>query len=375
MRQYQRIVLIFLIFPLLVGAWVLFIAEAEGRTSLKYDRKTLEKKWRDRIQSFLDRGVIPLVDLESSLKRKDGRKYLDGSVSVMDELGVALIAFDGRQAPRRSKKQEGYRWGYYIHEIVNNYPDRFILATNGGTNKNWFSQKNSFVDQLEEHVRSGVYPIMGEIEFRHYMSSQQCKEGRTDRDISIPLNGLSGQRIFSLSQETGIPFVIHLEPEDGPLKALEEMLESYPKAKVIFAHFGQIRHPEKERRFSPELVRHLLATYPNLYYDISVGHPGRRYKCNGVLDTVIWQEGGFGSQKSALKPEYKAILTEFSNRFVVGFDYGGGRAPLLEFLKNRVKNVRLIMRELPEETKHNIGYRNAWKLLTGLDWTASGKNK
>ncbi|MFQ5764345.1 MAG: hypothetical protein ACE5GT_05405, partial [Rhodospirillales bacterium] len=74
---------------------------------------------------------------------------------------------------------------------------------------------------------------------------------------------------------------------------------------------------------------------------------------------------------STLVPAYKAILTEFSHRFVAGTDYGVGRRPLPMFLKEKVKNLRLILRDLSDEAKHNIGYRNAWKLLTGRDWDAA----
>ncbi|MBC8338935.1 MAG: amidohydrolase family protein [Rhodospirillales bacterium] len=347
-----------------------FPAVAEDPVDIRFSRQELEQKWRARIQSFLDKGVIPIVDLESSLRRGDGENYLDDTIKVMDGLGVALIAFDGYQAPKsKKKKKKGYRWGYYIHEIVNAHPGRFILATNGGTNKNWMKGKDSFVSQTEEHVRGGQYPIMGEFDFRHYMSSHQCKDFRTDRNTDIPLDGDNGRRIFELSAETGVPFVIHHEPEDLALDALEKMLQAYPKAKVIVAHFGQIRHPEKETRFGPELARRLLKTYPNLFYDLSTGYPGRYYQCQGsmTLDTVIWQRDG-GSQKSTLVPACKDILTEFSGRFVSGTDYGGGRRPLPEFLTGKVKNLRLIMRDLPDEAKHDIGYRNAWKLLTGKTW-------
>jgi predicted TIM-barrel fold metal-dependent hydrolase len=360
---------------LILSGFVFFAGlpvQAADPVDIKFTRPELEQKWRARIQSFLDRNVIPIIDLESSLKRGDGENYLVDTLPIMDDLGVALITFDGYQRPKVKKKEKGYRWSYYIHEIVNAYPDRFILATNGGTNKNWLKGKNSFVSQTEDHVRSGQYPIMGEFDFRHYMSGHQCKNFRTDRDTDIPLDGDNGQRIFALSAETGVPFVIHHEPEDHALDALEKMLKAYPKANVIAAHFGQIRHPEKEKRFGPDLVSRLLNTYPNFYYELSTGYPGRYYKCEDseTLDTVIWQRDG-GSQKGTLTPAYKAIMTEFSGRFVGGTDYGGGRSPLPVFLKDRVKNLRLILRDLPDEAKHNIGYRNAWKLLTGRDWDAA----
>ena len=236
----------------LLLVWLPAALVAEEPVALKHERAALEKLWRARVQSFLDRGMIPLIDLESSLPRREGENYLSAAMDEMDRLGVALVAFDGYQAPKTAGTEGGgYRWGYYIHEIVNAHPDRFILATNGGTNPNWLKQKDSFIEQTEQYVRSGQYPIMGEFDFRHYLSSHQCREGRADRDNDIPLNGPNGHRLFRLAQETGVAFVIHLEPEDAPLAALEEMLRAYPKAKVIVAHFGQVRHPEKEKQFGP----------------------------------------------------------------------------------------------------------------------------
>lgn len=211
---------------------------------------------------------------------------------------------------------------------------------------------------------------MGELDFRHYMSGRQCNNGRTDRDNDISLTSDNGERVFSLSSSTGVPFVIHLEAEDQPLAELETMLKRYPRAKVIVAHFGQIQHPLRQQKWSPALARHLLSTYPNLYYDISVGRPGRTYNCEGsVLDTVIWQDSS-GSQTDTLKADYREILEKFSHRFVVGLDYGGGRETLGAYLNDKVPVRRLIIRDLSDEAKHNISYRNAWYLLTDKQWAS-----
>lgn len=347
-------------------------AAAEQPVAIKFDRATLEQKWQGRIRGFLAKGVIPLVDLESSLRPEDGRKYLKRALPVMDRLGIALIAFDGYQARKSPGSGKGYRWGYYIHSVVNSYPDRFILATNGGTNPNWIKGKGGkrrhFIDQTEEQVRGGAYPIMGEYEFRHYMSNHQCKEGRTDRDVWVPPGSPNGHRLFRLSEETGIAFVIHHEPEDSMIPPLEEMLRAYPKAKVIWAHFAAVRKPELSRSFGPKLMRRLLETYPNLYFDLATGLPNQKYACTKLKGYgVIWQSGP-KRQIDKLKPAYKAILSEFSTRFVVGFDYGGGRAPLPDFLTKMAGNVRAILRGLPAGAQHDIGYRNAWRLLTGRPW-------
>lgn len=345
-------------------------------TTLKHERASLEQQWRNRIQSFLDKGVIPLIDLESTLPEDDAKRLLEPAMRRMDELGFALIGFDGEQRPPgKSKDEQGHRWSDYILQIANAYPTYFIPTTNGGTSNNWREQKDSFIKQLEQQTKTGQYALIGEVEFRHYLSNTQCQEKRTEREVDIPLTSANGHRLFKLSEQTGLPFLIHLEPEDKPLVELEQMLAQYPKAKVIVAHFGQLRFPEKQQRFSPEFVRQLFTTYPNVYYDLSNGEPGRRYPCNkNVLDTVIWEDSLPG-QSDKLKPAYKAVLTEFSDRFVAGTDYGDVRKPLPEFLKDRAENLRRIMKQLPVEAQHNIGYRNAWRLLTGKSWSTDAPNK
>jgi hypothetical protein len=349
------------------------MALAEEPVQLKYSKAEIEGKWRKRIQSFLGKDVIPLIDLLSFLPRDNSAPVIRWTKDVMDEEGVALISFAGYWAPMEPGSK-GHRWDYFIHRIVNTDPDRFILTTNKGGNKNWWKQKagrpRDYIDQLEQQVLGGEYPFIGQIEFRHYMSNAQCKAGKTHRDINIPLNGSNGHRLFKLSSTTGVPFSIHLEPEDSPLHALEEMLQAYPRAKVIVSHFGQIRYPEKEQRFGPKLVERLLTTYPNLYFDLSNAEPGRKYKCadHRVLDNVMWEEDSWGDQTGKLKTDYRNILMKYSGRFVAGFDYGPSNRQSASFLKRRIDNIRLMLHDLPDEAKHNIGYRNAWLLLTHEAW-------
>jgi len=346
---------------------------ADESVQLNYSQAEIEDKWQVRIQSFLDKDEIPLIDLLSFLPRKNSKAVIRWTKDVMDDEGVALISFAGYWAPKEPGSK-GHRWDYFIHHVVNAEPARFILTTNKGGNKNWWKQKSGrprdYIEQLEQQVLSGNYPFIGQIEFRHYMSNAQCRAGKINRDINIPLNGPLGHRVFKLSSATGIPFSIHLEPENSPLDALQEMLQTYPKAKVIVSHFGQIRYPEIEHHFGPKLIEHMLLTYPNLYFDLSTGEPGRVYKCDDyrVLDTVIWEDDGWGSQTDKLKNEYKEILIKFSDRFVAGFDYGPSNRQTADFLRRRIENIRLILRDLPEVAKHNIGYRNAWYLLTHKIW-------
>ena len=366
----------------MIGVMFLFIGStfiplsglyAEEPVQLKYTRTEIENKWQLRLQSILDKDVIPLIDLLSFLAREGSKPVLQWTGKVMDKEGVALISFTGYWAPKE-RGSKGHCWDYFIHRVVNADPDRFILTTNKGGNKSWWKQESGkswdYVDQLEQQVLGGDYSFIGQIEFRHYMSNAQCRAHKTYRDVDFALNGSLGHRIFKLSSTTGVPFSIHLEPEDSALDALEEMLQTYPNARVIVSHFGQVRHPERAKKYGPKLIEHLLMNYPNLYFDLSTGEPGRTYHCGdySVVDTMLWAEDSRGDQTDNLKPEYIELLTKFSDRFVAGFDYGPSNRQSVAYLKNRIKNIRLILRDLPNEAKHNIGYRNAWYLLTHKRW-------
>ena len=92
-----------------------------------------------------------MVDMETSWSEEDVRGDLSSIFALMDELGIALIAADGKQ--RRPDGTVGYRWSDYMVEAANAYPDRFVPATNGGTSSNWLEQRSggeSFIEQLEK---------------------------------------------------------------------------------------------------------------------------------------------------------------------------------------------------------------------------------
>ena len=128
----------------------------------------LHAKWRARVQSLLDAGKLPKIDMETSWSEDAVRGYIPEIFSLLDELGVALIAADGRQ--RKADGSAGYRWSNYMLEAAEMYPDRFIPTTNGGTSPNWLDQKDgtgSFIEQLEKQIRAGHYALIGELDFRH----------------------------------------------------------------------------------------------------------------------------------------------------------------------------------------------------------------
>jgi hypothetical protein len=59
---------------------------------------------------------------------------------------------------------------------------------------------------------------MGEFEARHYPGSHDS------RDIHMPVDFYAMEFVFSLSSETGVPFLLHHEAEYEMLPELERML-------------------------------------------------------------------------------------------------------------------------------------------------------
>jgi hypothetical protein len=99
-----------------------------------------------------------------------------------------------------------------------------------------------------------------------------------------------------------------------------------------------------------------------VYYDLSTGTPGRRYDCNeGVLDTVLWEDSFLGQGDRGVQGAACRIQPPVRGRHGLR-----RRAQTPAGLSDcAVENLRRAMSQLPVEAQHNIGYRNAWALLTG----------
>jgi hypothetical protein len=352
-----------------------FVGNVFADGLLEHSRQQLIAGWKDRIQSFLDQGKIPLVDMETTYRSDHVDLYFPQVLGEFDRNAIAITAADGDQAKKNGEK--GYRWSDHTLELVNAFPRYFVPTTNGGTSKNWAQGKTggrSFIAQLEERVGSGKFFVIGEIEFRHFLSNHQCAENKLHRDVSIAIDGGLGDRVLGLSEKYGLPVVIHLDVEDKELERLERALDKHQNAKVVVAHFGQIRQPERQKMFSPEYVVSLFDRFPNLSFDLSNGHPNRKYHCSGsdndetiVGDNILWFHDG-DHQQDHVDERWLRVLEAYSDRFVFATDYGGGRQSLPDHLGERVRNFNLLISNLSDQARHNISYKNAWKLIVGEDW-------
>ena len=305
--------------------------------------------WRRRIKSILDRGRLPIIDMEATYI--EGVTNVSRMIDYMNEFDIAQIAFAPANAPTSKPSLELHR----------KYPEYFIPTTNSGEFPRWWRDPAAYLAGVREDLKTGDYALMGEHEFRHYPSPEQVAARNTGRDISIVIAGPAGQALFSLSEEFGVAFQIHYEIEDRLLVALEGMLERYPKAKVIWCHLGMIRYPDRAQRYSPQYVGSLIERFPGLHFDLAVPDPANIYGPSGARDSTLYSAG-------RLADGWKALMEQHPDRFVSASDY---RPPVeANYPEQMGRQRRLILEALSEPARHAVAYGNAWRLITGAAWSS-----
>lgn len=304
--------------------------------------------WRRRIESLLVQGTLPIIDLQATYV--EGKSDVAWIMQKMDELGVAQIAFAPANAPNSQPSLD-------LHK---KFPEYFIPATNSGEFPRWWTDPMAFISGVRKDLESGGYAFMGEHEFRHYPSPEQVKGGRSDRDITVELDGPIGDALFQLSEEFGKAFQIHYEIEDRLLPPLEAVLARHPKARVIWCHLAMIRYPDRTSRYGPEYVRALIERFPGLHFDLAVPPAESIYRPSGARQSTLYANG-------QIDPKWLAVMEAFPERFLASSDY---RPPTERDYPHTILNQRKILDALSERARHLVAYGNAWRLVTGTPWQA-----
>ena len=307
----------------------------------QFDFSSLRNTYINRIESIKKSGILPIIDVESSYNPKNFDP--ESFIRAMNRAGIAQSCLS-LDPPRSSPS-----WSDEGNQLAKKFPKHFIPTGNGAT-VIWSKSPEKFLDDNERFVTSQKLPLMGEFEFRHYLSPRQERRGETDRDVSIPIDGALGHRLFSFSQKTGIPFQIHYEIEDGLLPPLEKMLSQYPNAKVIWCHFAQIRYSSRSSIYSPEYLGALLDKHQNLFIDTAFGDSRSIYPLSGEPHARYW----------ANQDAWNKLIISKPYRFLAALDLGGDR---IDKLDEWTRNLRFFLGLLPEKTAEIVAYKAAWKLL------------
>jgi predicted TIM-barrel fold metal-dependent hydrolase len=137
------------------------------------------------------------------------------------------------------------------------------------------------------------------------------------------------------------------------LAAFEQLLSHNRKTKIVWAHAGS----DFVGHWTVSLSQRMLERHPNLYMSLRLGGGMPR---NQVLDS-----------REEVKPEWVKLLSDFSDRFVIGGDQFFaspglvGSGPGLRFAQvaaiNRNRSIRFLA-SIQADLARKIGYENAMRL-------------
>ena len=326
-----------------------------GHTQDLPDFSRLKAGYSRRLKKILSSGNLPYIDIESSCNST--KVDIDVIANRMDELNIGLMALSADIGKNQFNK--GVRFDDLSARLLAVYPDRFIPVGNGGQPPVLTEAADEFLAAQETAVHKKQMLLLGEFEFRHYPSPRQAKRGDTGRDVNVPIDGPIGHRVFKLSETTGLPFQLHYEIEDELLAPLEKMLQQYPKAKMLWCHLAQIRYSERSTRYAPSYVDGLLKRFPNLSFDTAFGDYSSVYPLSNQRHAQVWAATG------ELKPEWRDLIEAHPKRFLSALDLGQDR---LDRITEYDRKHRDFLKCLQTDTRHQVAYGNAWRLLFGEEF-------
>lgn len=315
-------------------------------------------------------GPLPLIDTHAHLDGAPGQfdAALDFALGDMDRHGVSrTVLLPPPQPP-------GFRFPYDLAELrtaAARHPQRIAVAAGGGTLNPLIhdiaaaevsdAQRQRFRAAAEAVLKDGALAF-GEIA-AHHLSSARMGQYHPYESVAAdhPLLLL----LADIAAEKGVPIDLHLDvvPRDmalppGPfnpatprelaanLPAFERLLAHNRQAVIVWAHAGA----DPLRTRTPAMQRELLARHANLHMSLRVGR-------GGPHPSAAMTEDG------QLKPEWRELLVEFPDRFVIGSDsfhppHGNARRTPAEALGFS----RALVEQLPEAVGRAVAYGNAVRL-------------
>ncbi len=146
-------------------------------------------------------------------------------------------------------------------------------------------------------------------------------------------------RLWALSATYGIPVHVHAEADGPTVAEMERLLESNSQGTWLWAHTGNF--------IEPLALKPLFQQHPNLFCELS-------WRDERVGVRIPISVGGL------LRPEWKELLEEFPDRFVIGTDVGD---PSLDRYAVMIGYWRGILNQLSKGAAEKLAHQNAERIL------------
>lgn len=278
-------------------------------------------------------GDLPFIDAHSQMaKGLDPAKI----IPLMDQAGVRITLLSARNDRQPAD----------VLALAAQYPDRIIpmVRTKG---KAFNENRPDYYSLMKNQLANPEFLGMAEILLYH------AQKGNKAPEIAVYPDDPQAQYAIDVCLERGWPIVAHIEfaaaksKRKTYMKRLKALLKAHPEHPVLLIHMAQL---------TADAVRKLLAEFGNLHFMTSHSNP---LSVKGGKQPWV---NMFTGKK--LAPEWKKLMIEYPDRFVLTFDnvwpnHWG------EFYLKQTQIWRMNLEKMPEDVAHAIAHGNAerlWKL-------------
>ncbi len=266
----------------------------------------------------------------------DAHAHLDAATPVSADLLLALYDAVGV----RGAWLFGAPWSAAT-DAWQRFPDRvvpFLAEGYADTLGPASSYRNP--DGLDELLRGGYVRGLGEMILRHApFRLSEAVGGGAWPAVNVAADDPALLAAYAVAGRHGAPVVVHQEAAYAD--ELERAVRASPNTTFVWAHAGH---------GPAATLRPLLARYPNLYADLSARTPWLG------PGTVLTRADG------SLQPEWAALLADYPDRFLIGFDLFAVGHYRLCYLQDTVGYYRALLGRLDPATADRIAHQNAERL-------------
>ena len=255
---------------------------------------------------------------------------------LFDELGVVAAGNGARESDALATT------------FAQQHPDRFVPFAGNEPIRQFISREGErawtlhsaavveYLAHLEAALREKRYRAIGELVVNSVHS-------RSDKAAKYPADSPLMRRLWALSAKYDVPLSVHLDATPDSLEQMERLLVSDRGGTWIWAHTGWLPVA------NPSLVRRLLQAHPNLFCELSERESIRRIYRGDPIDN-----------DRVLKPEWKVLLEDFPDRFVIGTDVDPAT---MAAYAEEIGYWRGILSQLSPLTAAKLAHANAERLL------------
>lgn len=278
-------------------------------------------------------------------------------LKAMDDTGVAESAVIGMAVVKKWDEGDAKRPTYYLDNDARTYwysaTDFLVARAILDLPKAQQARLHPFICGINSADRNAVdhvermlalYPNfwqgVGEIFLRHD-DLTALTYGETPRGTSDAFS-----RVLNLAAERNLPVLVHsdigaafVEKPDF-LEEIETAIRNHPKTHIIWAHAGISRRIVIPNH--TEILRRMLAAYPNLTVDLSWVIFDQEIAPGGVLDK-----------------RWASLIEEYPTRFVIGSDTVG----TFDQYKPTLQRYYLLLDALQPATARKVAHDNFLALL------------